>query len=931
MPLRHVQASGAKDFLFDLGVKFYQQGRYDEALIEFKKSLMVDPNFKPALQYISLIQKKSAESQDDFVLPGGYPAQQVSRQSAVSDALDYLEGKPVYAAEPLPAYTQPFAQIIGAAEVPRQPSAAPQAAQPAASPRRSGKPAAKEPRYLVLDSSYRQLMQPIEIEQNEPVIIVGNSIRKYLSTESETLSVRQLDQNQLLLTGKEVGYAYVHVWDANDRWTSEFLIVPARLEGVPTYEELTAEELEKDRYFRFRYNMDWYSTESGLRFRSLDRDTYSWSHGLTMNGPTPYGDFDSSLSVRVAPTSTDLTYVTVGLEQGRWLNFRDFSLRAFDFSPGFSNLSYPGGMLRGVRFSSPVFRKKLDYTVFWGREGGGRYGNLSPSLSKTKNSFLEGANVNFAPTRGQVYRFSVVHGHGRDRDAALNNYGYDLISTWSADNRGLSYEVAHDSQKFAHLLKSRYTTSKLGLSMELRDINRAYNSVLGRGWAQGELGALLAAHYTPSEKLSMNGSINVYQDRLYPAEDRPSRPNEDLDWHATYQLDPLTSLSAGYSFNNDLGRISQSRSSTGSLSFNKTIKTFRDIYTYGGYSHAESKNYNAHLSDYINDRLNAGVRLSLLNEFYWFANWEQNWVNERWYGSWAQPWAWETGVDWSNQIGLSDFYTNFRFLYRDEEDTDSRIRFLSGEDYIEGYSELTFRPSDDTELYGACRMRNVWKEYQEVVPRLEMNFNAGMRYVWQSGFRWDAIGSIEGYVFKDLNADGLRQRDEAPIEGAKVFIGKDKSQTTDVFGHFAFPNIKGAKTTVVLDTSSLPSGFVPTVLPQQEVSIMHGRAVPVYFGIASRSEISGMVFVDGDGDGFPTPGEQGVGGVSLSLDDGAAVTTDSKGRYVFSNCNTGMRSVTLNVESVPVEYLPRVPVSKEVDLYEGITYVYNIPLEPIEQ
>ena len=35
------------DFLYESGVKFYNAGRYDEALHEFKKALLVKPDFQP--------------------------------------------------------------------------------------------------------------------------------------------------------------------------------------------------------------------------------------------------------------------------------------------------------------------------------------------------------------------------------------------------------------------------------------------------------------------------------------------------------------------------------------------------------------------------------------------------------------------------------------------------------------------------------------------------------------------------------------------------------------------------------------------------------------------------------------------------------------------------------------------------------------------
>jgi len=40
------------EFLCEIGIKFYNQGRYEDALHEFKKALIVTPDYETALKYI---------------------------------------------------------------------------------------------------------------------------------------------------------------------------------------------------------------------------------------------------------------------------------------------------------------------------------------------------------------------------------------------------------------------------------------------------------------------------------------------------------------------------------------------------------------------------------------------------------------------------------------------------------------------------------------------------------------------------------------------------------------------------------------------------------------------------------------------------------------------------------------------------------------
>jgi len=349
------------------------------------------------------------------------------------------------------------------------------------------------------------------------------------------------------------------------------------------------------------------------------------------------------------------------------------------------------------------------------------------------------------------------------------------------------------------------------------------------------------------------------------------------------------------------------------------------------YYHQESKSYTSPASDLINDRIYLGLRFSLIGDLFYYVNREFNWLEARYTGNRSTPNVTETGVSWLGQLGSGPLFGDFRFSYRDEEDTVSDLSFLSGEDYIEGYLELSCRPTSGNEIYGSCRMRNIWAENPNVSKRIEMDFNAGMRYLWDTGLRYESVCNIEGYVFKDLNSDGLRQRDEPPISGVKVILGKDKTQISDEFGHYRFEKIKGTKAYVTLDASTLPSGYVLTVPVRQEVAVAHGRNIRIDYGIISNAEIAGLIFEDVDGDGEYGLGDKGVSGVNVSLEDGTIAVTDNTGRYSFLNAPTGVHVLKLDLRSLPVYYIPATAVTKNFTLREGEAFLYNVPLKRITE
>ena len=907
------------EFLCEEGIRDLNKGNFPEAENEFNKALIAEPGYSPAIYYLELISEMSGKNigEEKLAIPS-YSSVRLDRQTVMENTLDGVKIGETFKKDQGLSASQIFIPELSQLEQPGQPV--------------DGMLRKKSPlRYLLNDPSL-SLQQPIAIEEGKYIIISGRNIKRFLVVQPDLLYAEKLDDNEISVMAKGRGSASIIVWDDFGRTSIECSgIMP--IPDFPTLEEIMRKEEESMGNFKLRYNLDWYSYYTGRRLKTVERNgTYSWIHNLRMDGATPYGLLDSAVTVRSMSTTTDMTYITAGLTNGKIGDFKGFNLRAGDFSPNFYNLAIPGPDLRGVYFYSPAFDNKLDYSIFWGRENGGRYGTLSMIDYKTLHSFVSGFNLNFSPVTWQNYKFSVAHGWGRDRQDYLKDYAYDFIGSWNFKKHGYSYEIASDTKNLAQLFTSRYNGDNLYVNLQLRDIDKQFVSITGSGWRQGEFGALLNLNYRPTDKLTFTQRVDIYRDRLYPAEDSPNRFNEDLDSTLTYKLDPLTTLEAGYTLQNDLGELSQVRYQSSEMGVNRLFSLFgKEISTYFKYSHQDNQNFSAPVLGYTNEKFFAGLRFSVIGALYFYFNRELNWLIERDTGNHVRPNFTETGLDWYDRIGSSPFWGSLRFTYRDEERADSPLSFLSGEDYIEGYGELSFRPADGQEVYASARIRNIWKETPTANSRVEASFNVGMKLLWDTGLRWDAVSTIQGYVFKDYNSNGLMERNEPPIFGIKVWLGKKQSQVTDELGYFKFVNVRGKIAYLTLDTGTLPAGYMLTVPVTQQIPIANAAAVKVYFGITSRSEIRGIVFEDLNEDNEYSVGEKGVSGVAITLDGNKTVITGVDGGYTYSQAQPGDHELSADLNSIPVYYLPLVPLKKKFPLQEGESSVWNIPLRKIQK
>jgi hypothetical protein len=451
----------------------------------------------------------------------------------------------------------------------------------------------------------------------------------------------------------------------------------------------------------------------------------------------------------------------------------------------------------------------------------------------------------------------------------------------------------------------------------------------GGGWRAGEIGVLTNMSYKPADNLEINSRLDVFQDRLYPNPKNENWLNEDYNVDANYTFNQMSSLRADYSLQNELGRLSPIRYHNAGLGYYQAFNLIKRVNAYLTYRHQDSMNFSSHSNDFVNEKVILGMRTNVIGQLYYYANKEFNWLYAKLAAEHSHPTAFETGLELNTQILGSPFYGNFRLTYRDEEDTVSALSFLSGEDYLEGYGELTYRPNRDLELYCSARVRNIWADNPSVNKRMDATFYAGLRYAWDTGVHWEPVGSVAGYAFKDYNNHGLRQSDEPAVENIKIFLGKDKSLLTDVSGRYAFSKVRAKKVYVTLDVTSIPSGFVLTTPATKEVAISQSGTVEVNFGLASRTEIVGTIFEDVNANGKFDDKDKGLKGVQVTLEDGTKTISAETGRYIFNKAKVGKHSLKIELESIPSNYMPTIPIMKEIDLSEGSTYLFNIPLKKL--
>lgn len=188
-------------------------------------------------------------------------------------------------------------------------------------------------------------------------------------------------------------------------------------------------------------------------------------------------------------------------------------------------------------------------------------------------------------------------------------------------------------------------------------------------------------------------------------------------------------------------------------------------------------------------------------------------------------------------------------------------------------------------------------------PPVEAGTHAVRAVVADENYEGEAKGTltilarISGLVFEDEDGNGRRDPGEAALASVTVRLFEVDGTTsvgtavsaTD--GSFAFSGL-AAQAFVVEETD--PEGFGSTTPNRRTVNLAGLSQVEVVFGDQRQGMVSGLVFIDANGNGLRDPGEAGLPGVQVSLNSVPArdTTTGADGSYAFTDVPSGSYTVT---------------------------------------
>ncbi|MBN2483615.1 MAG: pilus assembly protein N-terminal domain-containing protein [Candidatus Omnitrophica bacterium] len=983
LPFSSFAESLAYNYLIELGEKYFEAGRYPEAFSYFRDAYIIIPT-EEALSYINLLKRMEegrfreispvtkeispavkphegpypvlpppqavpspifSESQREVsysnqpqpelevFYPHAQPASPAARKDIIGGTLDsYQRGALIRIEkqrEPVPEMTREEPAEFPSREEPLpmyQPSYVAGSPQIPSTPMLQGSLRQGDELVLSGTPSSMQEKTDIEIEQGKFLDIEGMNITRFLIVTPGFITVEKVDTNTIRIIALKVGTTFVHVWDERGRWTLN-VEVAYPLQIARALQKKDQVKQENNDPFRFIYNADWDSYYIGTQLDSMNRDALRFNQWLGIEGPTPYGEFDSSLKLSKYPTSTEIIGYSVGLRNLHLGPLGEVNVRGFDFDKSFSALSLPNEGLHGFLWEGKAFGGNLGYDVLWGRDRL-EFGYLTPGIiQEERDSYVEGARATLFPDGKHTYSFNYARGYGTAREDYLRPRVFSVETEHRYGKNQLWGEVGYDEENYASLAGYQFLGQDFQLRLNLRDIDSDYTTIVGTPSNLGEAGGILSFDWRGGD-LFLSSNLDVYRDRYLSNPGAPRAINTEWNTFATYTLDDTSSWNTNLRYINIPGISFPRREINLSNTYNKSFSVFnRTFSTFVGHRYQRTRYPLGVFSNYDRQEFFTGVRFPIIDPLDAYVNYEHSLVEDIFTDEKYDPSVLSVGISYYKNVTPAVTF-KWNLYYRDEQNTSGINSFLAGEDSMDCALGINYRPNPDLEIYADGRVRNVWAEQAGRDAYNEAEIRLGIRSAWDLPFSWNPKGIASGIVYKDINANGIHDRNEEGISGIKIYIG-NKETETDSEGRY-YVKVNAKKVLMMVDVDSVPHGYVFSTPLSQTVELLHNRPVTVDFGFTTNSEIYGVVFFDKNGNNEPDDNDEYIGRVKIVLDGSLTTSSDSNGGYFFRNLEAGRHTVKLDINSLPIEYLPLVKLVSEIDLAEGTTYIFNIPLKKKE-
>lgn len=161
------------------------------------------------------------------------------------------------------------------------------------------------------------------------------------------------------------------------------------------------------------------------------------------------------------------------------------------------------------------------------------------------------------------------------------------------------------------------------------------------------------------------------------------------------------------------------------------------------------------------------------------------------------------------------------------------------------------------------------------------------------------VGALAAVIYQDTNANGRRDAGEPGVAGVVLRIEGRSAAISDAEGRLVVERVREGQYALALDEDTIPIGLLP---PErgQSARVVGRETTSVEFGLVPAASLSGVLFLDENGNNRRDAGEVAVPDVLVRLNPGDRFrTTEADGSFDFAFLRPGEYTLAVDTRSLP--------------------------------
>ena len=443
-------------------------------------------------------------------------------------------------------------------------------------------------------------------------------------------------------------------------------------------------------------------------------------------------------------------------------------------------------------------------------------------------------------------------------------------------------------------------------------------------------GYFLLMEYKPWKYFSIMGNADRFKNNV---QNNPSKDTIDTArglMGFSFYSPSLPSISFRFSLTDRMSRedVTYPVDSASLGYFAQVSQRFKKLHFYFRYHRQETENRIFPSQDFNQNTATFGLR-------HYFKRGSMLWLEGEWMDKLDYQGR-EKSEDIKGRFGLNYYLSPNLYLYFVTTYTKSKEEMMSEKERLELYSTINFKLPWGIDLscnLGADRYlslpeRDIRGTNYRITLRLTKRFRWGKSFPKTGAFpemEPRGVGSIQGYVFDDLNQNGMKDPQEKGYPGIKVELEDGTVVETDSEGKYKFSNIGVGFHWVTFEKRKIPIELNILTPSKEQVEVRKWRTAKVNFRLVTSAFISGRLINDVNKNGKIDKGEKGIPDVLVWLKpvnkklkiDTLNTYTDKEGNFAFEYITPGEYYLFVDKGNLPERSEFTSPSSIKINVLPG--------------